>query len=337
MASKIGFAIFGMGSMGIEHVKNIVMSPRASLRWIIRKKLKDAQQFTKEFDLSTRCGTTDMIDQVMNDSSVQAVIICSPTDTHEPLLRKSLEAGKSVFCEKPITTEIVTTAACYDLAKKKRKPLFCAFQRRFDPSFQQVHDKIKSGELGRLRVLKSTSRDVKPPPVSYVKSSGGIFFDSTIHDLDVVSWMVGSKPRTVYAQGNAFNPEIGNCGDNDQVFVVIKHENGVLSFIDNGRLAPYGYDQRVEVLCEKGMLTVENRPLYNMTSHTAMGNTVPQIHQIYKSRYIEAYRNELEHFLDVIQEKDELKVTKEDTIKAMQLANLCTESVKARKELIYMD
>ncbi|XP_060071232.1 inositol 2-dehydrogenase-like [Ylistrum balloti] len=337
MASRIGLAFFGLGNMGLVHAKNAILSPRASVKWIIRNRLEDAQKFAQDLNLNARCTTPDKVAEVYADPEVHATLICSPSTTHDQIIHDSLNADKAVFCEKPVTITEESTRKCYELAEAKKLPLFCAFHRQFDPSFRTVYDRIKSGKLGRVRLIKVTSRDLCLPPLSYLKTSGGIIADSTIHDLSYVLWLGGSKPKTIYVQGMNFKPELASIPDMDQVLVTIKHENGTLSLIDNGRLAPYGYDQRLEVLCEEGLLSVGNRNSDQVTEAGHQETTEPRIYDHFTNRYGQAYSNELEHFLDVLQGKAELSVTKDHTIETMRLIRACNQSIETGLPVEYTE
>ncbi|WAR29996.1 YRBE-like protein, partial [Mya arenaria] len=295
----------------LEHVRNILRSPRASLRWIVRENVEEARALTSSYNLDTRCETPANAQVAIEDPNVEAVLIVSPSSTHEDLITRSLHAGKAVFCEKPLTTSIQSTRACYDLAEQKNKPIFCAFHRRFDPSHFSIYQQILTGS--------------------------GIFRDSTIHDLDMAGWIIGSRPTSVFAQGHAHKDELKGASDNDQVVVVVTYENGAISVIDNGRWCPFGYDQRLEVLCEKMQLSVENRGANHVVSGTNRGMLQSAPEANFMRRYPEAYANELEHFLDVLEEKDELRVTRRDTLQAMRLADLCYESLRTKTAVPYTD
>lgn len=302
MASKkFGFAVLGQGSMGGVHIQNLLLSARASLRWLMRSKQQEAERFVAAHGLQTRCAAPSDLNHILDDSSVDAVLICSPTDVHEDQIRRSLQAGKAVFCEKPITSQLACTAACYDLAESQKKPLFHAFHRRFDPSIREVRAGVQSGQLGALKMLRISSHDPSYPPISYIKSSGGIVMDSTIHDLDLGFWLSGSSPKRVYCQGQAFNPEIKTCGDFDLVVVTVLFGNGVVVVIDNGRKSSQAYDQRLEAICENGGYLVSNRPSSLASSSQQNQTLLAPIESHYIKRYTDAYRTELEHFLDVLE------------------------------------
>ncbi|XP_050389060.1 uncharacterized oxidoreductase YrbE isoform X1 [Patella vulgata] len=318
MASVFGVAIIGMGNMGLVHFKNCIMSPRANVRWVVRQNVENAKRLVKSYNLPVKCTSPDNIDHVLDDDSVNAVIICSPTDTHKNLITKSLEAGKHVFAEKPITPNLESTEKCYDLAEQKNKSLLCAFHRRFDPSFSQLYDNLQNKALGNLRLLKISSHDMAPPPIEYVKISGGILSDSTIHDIDMSSWLAGSKPTSIYVQSSAFDKDIAKY-DCDLVVVTIMFNNGVISVIDNGRQVSYGYHQQLEALCDKGVLNVTNRRVHQLEVSSAEQSVIPSIDQHYSTRYTDAYMLELDHFMDVIQGKCEMKVTKDQVLQVQAL------------------
>ncbi|XP_041351704.1 uncharacterized oxidoreductase YrbE-like [Gigantopelta aegis] len=334
MSHKQGIAVLGFGRMGGVHVKNLMASPRASIKWIVRNKLEDAKKFIDSFGLAASCTGPDDLDPMLKDPSVDAVVICSPTSSHESQIKKALEAGKAVFCEKPITRDRATTKQLYALAKKHNKPLFCAFHRRFDPSFQAMRESIHSGKLGNLRLLKGSSHDTVTSPLSYIKTSGGILNDSTIHDLDMSMWMVGSRPEIISVHGNAFNSGIRDCGDCDLVVVTIKYQNGVISVIDNGRQATFGYIQNMEAVCDKGCLKVTNRETSYLHKYSLDMLKSPNIDYDFVTRYPEAYHNEMEHFLNVLQGKAQLGITEEDTLRAMALVEAGNASLKSGKPVI---
>ncbi|XP_050389059.1 uncharacterized oxidoreductase YrbE [Patella vulgata] len=335
MAAKVGLAIFGFGNMGKIHFKNCMMSPRVDVRWIVCLNVNDAKSMVESYNLHTKCLSIDEanIDNVLNDKSVKAVIICSPTDTHENLIIKALEADKDVFCEKPITPEFKSTAQCYELAEERHKILLCGFQRRFDPSFSQLHDNLQNKALGNLRLLKISSHDLAPPPLQYINASGGILSDSTIHDIDMSSWLAGSKPTSIYVQSSAFDKDIAKY-DCDLVVVTIMFNNGVISVIDNGRQVSYGYHQQLEALCDKGVLNVTNRRVHQLEVSSAEQSVIPSIDQHYSTRYTDAYRLILDHFIDVVQGKCEPIITKDHVLQVNKMVEAGKKS-QALKNPVY--
>ena len=185
--------------------------------------------------------------EVLKDANVDAVIVTTPTGEHEHYVRRALTAGKAVFCEKPIAATQQAINECYDLAEEVNKPLFCAFNRRYDTGMSSLRQKVINQEIGKLYQIRTTSRDSPLPPMTFLKLSGGIFHDCAVHDIDIVCWIVGEEPCGIFAQGSAFDPEIKAIGDMDTVAIVLKFPSGVIATIELNRHSQYGYDQRLEV------------------------------------------------------------------------------------------
>lgn len=184
---------------------------------------------------------------VLGDSEVDAVLIATPTDTHEQYVIKSLRAGKAVFCEKPIAADIRSVAACYEEAEKQNRPLLCAFNRRFDPGMSSVCRQVREGKVGTIYQIKTCSRDSPLPPISFLKLSNGMYHDCAVHDIDMICWIAGEEPVGVMAMGSTFNREIEAIGDVDTIAIILKFPSGILGSIDLSRHSSYGYDQRLEV------------------------------------------------------------------------------------------
>lgn len=182
---------------------------------------------------------------------MDAIIVATPTDKHEHYIRAALTAEKAVFSEKPVAADLKGVIGCYNLAEKVKKPLFCAFNRRFDLGMSELRRRVREGEIGTLYQIKTTSRDSPLPSMAYLQISHGIFHDCAVHDIDMVCWVLGEKPSSVYAQGHAFHPEIRAMGDVDSVTIVLKFPSGVIATIDLSRHSSYGYDQRLEVNIQK--------------------------------------------------------------------------------------
>lgn len=183
----------------------------------------------------------------MKDPGVDAVIVTTPTDQHEYYVKSALAAGKAVFCEKPLAADQKAVIECYNLAEEVKKPLFCAFNRRFDPAMSSLRRQVKEGKIGDIYQVKTTSRDSPLPSIAYLKVSQGIFHDCAVHDIDLVCWIVGEEPCSVFAQGHAFDQDIRAIGDMDSVAIVLKFPSGIIAAIDLSRHSQYGYDQRLEV------------------------------------------------------------------------------------------
>ena len=199
------------------------------------------------------------IDEIMRSDQVEAVAICSSTDTHVELIEAAATAGKAIFCEKPISLDLALVDRGLAAVRAAGVPLMIGFNRRFDPTHRAVHDAVAAGKVGDVHLVRISSRDPSPPPIAYIKVSGGIFLDMTIHDFDMARFVTGSEIVSVTAKGAVrVDPAIGEAGDLDTVVIVIEHANGAITTIDNSRQAVYGYDQRVEVLGSAGMVASEN-------------------------------------------------------------------------------
>ena len=187
---------------------------------------------------------------------VRAVMIATPTDEHEGYIRRSIRAGKGVFCEKPIAVHVKDIIDCYTEAEKAGVPLLCAFNRRFDDAFNEIRKKIKNGHLGRMHSMTTTSRDHPLPSISFLKVSTGMFHDCAVHDLDVILWMVGEEPSLVFAQGTVHNEEIAQINDVDTIAIVLKFPSGIIATTHLSRHSSYGYDQRLEVSIDDPLIVI---------------------------------------------------------------------------------
>jgi myo-inositol 2-dehydrogenase/D-chiro-inositol 1-dehydrogenase len=244
--------------------------------------------------------------RVFQDTYVLAVVVASPTQCHEKTVCGALEHGKHVFCEKPVAQDSSGSERCYRLAADRGKTLFCAFNRRFDPAYSLLKERVRQGEVGHVQTIKVCSRDSPLPTIAYLSTSGGIFHDCAVHDIDVMCWVLGEYPHRVTAHVYAHIPEISAIGDYDTVAVVLSFPSGTIGIIDLSRSSTYGYDQRLEVFGGRGMLTCNNeRPMCGMESQIGLrGSLVEPIYFSFPSRYQLAYVNEMQHFLDVIQGDD---------------------------------
>jgi myo-inositol 2-dehydrogenase/D-chiro-inositol 1-dehydrogenase len=232
---------------------------------------------------------------------VDAVLICSSTDTHAQLIEEAAGAGKQIFCEKPIAHDLADIDRALAAADREGVKLMIGFNRRFDPNFARVREVVAAGEIGEPHILRIMSRDPAPPPIEYIKVSGGIFLDMTIHDFDMARFLVGAEVEAVYAAGGVMvDPAIGAAGDIDTAIITLHFENGVLGNIDNSRQAVYGYDQRVEVFGSKGAVSADND-----YPNTAVISDAHRIHRdlplnFFMERYTQSYVNEIKAFVDCV-------------------------------------
>ncbi|XP_071510435.1 myo-inositol 2-dehydrogenase-like [Diadema antillarum] len=330
---KVGVALFGIGRAGLIHARNLVRNPRVELRWIVEENVDLVNGYIEELYLSdTRVATSSGVEAVWNDEKTAAIVVCVPTFLHESLILAGLKAGKAVFCEKPISSSLTQTKQCYLKAKEVGKPLYCALNRRFDPAIRKLRSRVLKGEVGQVQCIKTTSRDAPFPPTQYLKISGGFFHDCAVHDIDLICWIVGERPDTVFAQGHAFHDCIREMDDVDQANITLKFPSGIMATIDINREAVYGYDQRLEVLGSKGMLQTVNQVDSPVTLHNEKGENMDAIQPSFPERYSRSYVLEMEHFLDLVEGKTkEIEVTMEDTLCTSWIADLCESSMHEGK------
>ena len=240
---------------------------------------------------------------LLANGDIQAVAICSSTDTHAQIIIEAAEAGKHIFCEKPIALEIDKIDRALAAVEKAGVKLQIGFNRRFDPSFQRAKEVVGSGKIGIPQLLRISSRDPQPPPLDYIKASGGLFLDMMIHDFDMARFLLGEEVTELMATGHCLiDPAIGKCGDIDTAVVLLKFRSGALGTIDNSRQSVYGYDQRIEVFGSKGSVVVENKTPTEVTVHSADSIQSDKPLYFFLERYQEAYLAEMKQFIACILE-----------------------------------
>ncbi|MBD2869319.1 inositol 2-dehydrogenase [Paenibacillus arenilitoris] len=322
---KVRIGIIGAGRIGRIHAENMLRRPDAEVAAISDPFADDK---LREWAAARGIGrvTRDSGD-VMNDPSITAVFICSPTDTHVPLIKQAAAAGKHIFCEKPISMDIEQTKEAIEAAEAAGVKLQVGFNRRFDHNFRRVREVARSGQVGQPHLVKITSRDPEPPSMAYVRSSGGIFMDMTIHDFDMARFLSGSEAVEVHAYGSVLvDPSFAECDDIDTAIVTIKFANGALGVIDNSRQAVYGYDQRVEVFGSGGSATAANDYPNTAEIHTADGVLRDKPLHFFLERYNEAYVLETAQFVASIACGTDVPVSGQDGYQAelMALAAKCS-------------
>jgi myo-inositol 2-dehydrogenase/D-chiro-inositol 1-dehydrogenase len=320
----IQFAQFGAGRIGAIHAGNLAASGRARLRHVVDVHAPAAEALAARH--GARVSDTAA---ALADPEVGAVLIASSTDTHADLVIAAAKAGKAIFCEKPIDLSLARVDACLAEVKRAGVKMLVGFNRRFDPSFAELHRRIGAGAIGRLEQVIITSRDPGPPPVSYIKVSGGLFRDMTIHDFDMARWMLGEEPVEVFAYAaNLVDPAIGEAGDVDSAMVLLKTASGRMAHINNSRRAAYGYDQRIEAHGSGGRLIAGNRTPTTVELADANAVTTDKPLHFFLERYAEAYRIELAAFLDALERGTPMPVGAEDGRQALVLADAAFESIR---------
>ncbi len=316
---------FGAGRIGKIHAGNVARSSRARLKYVVDVDEAAAQALAQAHGAVVADAET-----VFADADVDAVIVASSTDTHAPLVEAACKAGKAVFCEKPVDLDSARVKEVVRAVEKAGVLFFVAFNRRFDPNFAALHKALRGGRIGKVEQVIITSRDPGPPPASYIKVSGGLFRDMMIHDLDMARWLLAEEPTEVFAVGSCLvDPAIGKLGDVDTAAVTLTTASGAICQITNSRRAVYGYDQRIEVFGAGGMLRAGNRTDTTVEVSDGTGVITDKPMFFFLERYADAYRIELEHFLDCLERKAAPLAGVEDGLRSLLLADAAAQSVKS--------
>ena len=309
--AKIRVGVIGTGRIGRLHIEHIAQDiPEAELVALCSLDPPSMDSLAKQFNVAQ---TTDKYTELLTDPQIDAVLITSATNTHVEISQAAAKAGKHIFCEKPIALDLKQIDETLAIVEETGVKFQVGFQRRFDASFMRIREAVTSGEIGEPHIMRITSRDPAPPPIEYIKVSGGIFLDMTIHDFDMARYLIGDEVVEIYATGGVrVDPAIGAAGDIDTAVITLQFKNGVIATIDNSREATYGYDQRVEVFGSKGMVTATN-PLRDTVTFTGSKETRAALPpHFFVERYKAAYLSELKAFCACIQDGTPPPVTGED-------------------------
>jgi myo-inositol 2-dehydrogenase/D-chiro-inositol 1-dehydrogenase len=314
--------LLGAGRIGRIHGGNVAAHAGAALVAVA-----DALPAAAESLAAATGAKVASIEAIVADPGIDAVLVCTPTDMHADLIEAAARAGKAVFCEKPVDLSSERIRACLAVVAKAGTPLMIGFNRRFDPHFASLQRRLADGEAGAVEIVTILSRDPGPPPVGYVKRSGGLFRDMMIHDLDMARFLLDEEPVAVHAFGSALvDPAIGKAGDVDTAAVLLKTASGTIVQISNSRRATYGYDQRIEVHGSKGMLRAGNVHATTVELATSAGFNADPVQSFFLERYAAAYRDELDAFLTAVKTGTAPTPSGEDGLRAQLLADAATRS-----------
>jgi len=325
----IGVALVGGGFIGPLHAANFAAHPLARLTWVVDLDLQAAES------LASRHGAqaTSELDAALSDPDVRVVMICTPPRTHAALIERAARAGKAIFCEKPVDLDVRKVDACAAILASTRTPFFVGFNRRFDPTHRALFDAIRAGEIGRPEMLLLSSRDPEISPPDYVAQMPyGIFYDTMIHDFDMVRWLLGDEIVEVFARtacmlGTVENPH----RDPDTAMVQLRMKGGALVHVNSSFRAVYGYDQRIEAFGEKGMLISRNQQPTSLERHSADGIRQDSLLRFFIERYAESYRRELDEFVRAIDGGNAPSIGVADGRAALVVADAAVESAKSGK------
>lgn len=327
----IQVGIIGAGRIGRVHVESICTQvPNANVKLLADPFMtEDTAAWAKSMGVT---ATTKDYKEILADPEIDAVLICSSTDTHSPISVEAIKAGKHVFCEKPIDHDIAKIQEVIDALEGSNVKYQVGFNRRFDHNFEAVRSAVAAGKVGDVHVIKVTSRDPEPPCVDYVKVSGGMFLDMTIHDFDMVRFLAGCNAEEVYAQAAVLvDPAIGEAGDVDTAVITLKMENGAIAVIDNSRKAVYGYDQRAEVFGSDGMVATANDSASTAVISNADGVTGEKPLHFFLERYMAAYAKEIKCFIKAIEEDTEAPLGVMDGLQPVLMGLAAQKSLKEQR------
>jgi myo-inositol 2-dehydrogenase/D-chiro-inositol 1-dehydrogenase len=321
----VKFAVLGCGRIGRMHALNLARHPRAELTYVYDV-AGDAAAATAQATGAREAGD---VEAILAAREVEAVLIASSTDTHLDLLVRAVEAGKAVLCEKPIDLDLAKVDATWERIKGREPIVMVGFNRRFDPSFKALRERIRGGEIGRLEQVIITSRDPGPPPVAYIRVSGGLFRDMAIHDFDMARYLMGDIAAVHAIGANQVDPAIEEAGDIDAAMMTLVAKSGAICQISNSRRSAYGYDQRVEAFGERGMLQAGNqRPTTLSFWGAAATDAKDPVLNFFIERYTPAYNAEIGHFVDCVERGTAPLVSYRDGREALRLADAALASMR---------
>ena len=328
--TRIGVGIIGAGRIGRLHAEHLLVMPNIELVGISDVFITDdLNKWASKHGIET--VTSDYMD-LLKDPRITAVFICSPTSTHVEMIEQSARHTKHIFCEKPISFSYIETQSIMDVVKRHKVQFQVGFNRRFDENFRKVQELMSSGALGKPQIIKITSRDPEPPPPEYIRNSGGLFMDMSIHDFDMARYLAGSEVESVYAQGSVLiDPRIGELGDIDTAIITLAFTSGAMGVIDNSRKAVYGYDQRVEVFGSDGCAAADNVKPTTVSLSSSEGVLSDKPKRFFLDRYTASYVEEIRCFFEAITDDSQIKVTVWDGLQAERIAYAAKLSLQEKR------
>lgn len=326
---NLKIAVAGLGRIGKIHLDNLC-------RKIQKVEVIGAMEISDEYRKITESYGipffTHHFEELIGLKDLDAVVICSPTDTHANYVEKSAKAGKHIFCEKPLDLSLARVKEVLKVVEDRQVAFMLGFNRRFDPDFRKVHDMVRQNVIGELQIIKITSRDPGPPPVEYIQRSGGLFLDMTIHDFDMARYISGKEVKEIFAKGNVFiDPAIKMANDIDTAVIIISFDDNSMAIIDNSRKASYGYDQRLEVFGSKGMVQVDNNyeDHHKLYTEKRISGALP-LH-FFLERYEKSYVNEMKEFVDALINNRKIPVGGEDGLISLKMGLAAKRSMEENR------
>ena len=328
---KVG--LLGAGRIGQVHAAVVAAHEGSKLAAISDVYAPAAEELAAKYHAQVRSS-----DEIIADDAINAVLIATSTDTHSDLIEEATQAGKAVMCEKPVDLSLERARACLEAVSETGRPVMIGFNRRFDPSFAAIRDSLAAGQIGKAELLSVTSFDPAPPPVEYIKVSGGLFRDMMIHDFDMTNFIMGETPVSISASGACLvDPEIGRAGDIDTAVVTLSYADGKLAVIKNSRRAAYGYDQRLELLGADGLLQAQNMLENTVVKSTSQGVISAKPTYFFIERYMPAYKAEWAAFVAAVKEGDDMPVSLQDGVQALAMAEAAQRSFDSSRPVRLAD
>ena len=328
---KVG--LLGAGRIGQVHAAVVAAHEGSKLAAVSDVYSPAAEELAAKYHAQVRSS-----DEIIADDAINAVLIATSTDTHSDLIEAATQAGKAVMCEKPVDLSLERARACLEAVSETGRPVMIGFNRRFDPNFAAIRDSLAAGQIGKAELLSVTSFDPAPPPVEYIKVSGGMFRDMMIHDFDMTNFIMGETPVSISASGACLvDPEIGRAGDIDTAVVTLSYADGKLAVIKNSRRAAYGYDQRLELLGADGLLQAQNMLENTVVKSTSQGVISAKPTYFFIERYMPAYKAEWAAFVAAVQEGDDMPVSLQDGVQALAIADAAQRSFDSSRPVRLAD
>tara|TARA_B110000263_G_C15278748_1_gene497223 strand:+ start:734 stop:1741 length:1008 start_codon:yes stop_codon:yes gene_type:complete len=314
---KICIGIIGVGRIGKIHLNNLSNHFKSIEIGAISDIDEKKEKLCKDYSINKFYKSYK---NLVLDKAIDAILICSPTNLHSEQIIFSAKHGKDIFCEKPVDLSLEKTKKVLKIINKTKIKFMIGFNRRFDPDFMQVKKMICNGKIGKVQIIKITSRDPNPPSINYIKNSGGLFIDMAIHDFDMACNIANDKVKEIYSTGNAINKKINQVGDIDTALTTLKFENGIICAIDNSRKSAYGYDQRIEIFGSKGMCGITKKNDKTTFLINGKGVKTPFPKDFFITRYKQAYINEMKEFINCLINNDIPSVGIKKAIMSIKIA-----------------
>jgi len=314
---KVCIGIIGVGRIGKIHLDNLSKKFKSVTIEAISDIDEKAEKLCKDYDINKLYKSYK---DLVLDKAIDAILLCSPTNQHSEQIIFAAKHGKDIFCEKPVDLSLEKTKKVLKIIDKTKIKFMIGFNRRFDPDFMQVKKMIRNGKIGKVQIIKITSRDPNPPSIDYIKNSGGLFIDMAIHDFDMACYMANDKVKEVYSSGGAINKKINLAGDLDTAVTTLKFENGIICAIDNSRKSTYGYDQRIEIFGSKGMCGITKKNDKTTFLINGKGIKKPFPKDFFITRYKQAYINEMKEFINCLINNNSPSVSIENAIMSIRIA-----------------